>query len=107
MKFSPLLLGTALVQFQECSDKSSKNIFNSDIVASRSYTLFVVDSAVGKVTTDDREIRVIFSPVTQCFPFCKASRQPLGLNQMFFRPGHDADHASPSSGLHFPFAFME
>jgi hypothetical protein len=107
MKFSPLSLGTALVQFQECSHKSNKNIFNSDIVESRSYTLFVVDNEVGTVTTDDREIKVMFPPVTQRFPFSKASRQPMGSSQVFLRPEHDADHAFTSNGLHSPYAFVE
>jgi hypothetical protein len=102
----PSFARTALVQFQECSDKSNKSIFNSDIVDSRSYTLFVVDSAVGTVTTDDREIRFIFPPVTQGFPLSKASRQPLRPSQVFLRPKHEADHASPSSGLHSPCAVM-
>ena len=53
----PSFTRTASVQFQECSDKSNKSVFNSDIVDSRSYTLLVVDSAVGTVTTDDREIK--------------------------------------------------
>jgi len=55
----PSSIRTALVQFQECSDKSNKSIFNSDIVESRSYILFVADSAVVTVTTDGREIRGI------------------------------------------------
>ena len=94
------------MQFQECSDKSNKCVFNSDIVDSKSCTFFFVDSAVGAVTTDDREIRAIFPPVTQSFPFSKASKQPLGPSQMFLRPEHETDHASPPSCLHSPYAVM-
>jgi hypothetical protein len=79
----PSFTRTALVPFQECSDKSNKNSFNSDIVESRSYTLLVVDSSVGTVTTDDREIWVIFLPVTKCVLFSIALRLPLGPSQVF------------------------
>jgi len=98
----PSFTRTALVQFQECSDKSNKSIFNSDVVDSRSYTFFVVDSAVGTVTTDDREISFISPPVKQCFPFSTASTQPLGPSQVFLRPEHETANASPSSCLHSP-----
>jgi hypothetical protein len=103
----PSFTRTALVQVQECSDKSNKSIFNSDIVDSRSYTFFAVDIAVGTVTTDDREIRVIFPPVTQSFPSSKASKQPLGPSQVFLRPVHETDHASPFSCLQSPYVVMK
>jgi hypothetical protein len=93
----PSFTRTPLVQFQECSDKSNKSISISDIVDSRSYTFFVVDSAVGTVTTDDREMRVIFPPVTQSFPLYIVSTQSLGPSQVFLKPEHETDHSSPSS----------
>lgn len=101
----PSFTRTASVPFQECSDKSNKNSFNSDIVESKAYTLLFVDSSVGTVTTGDKEIRVIFPPVTQCVPLSKVFRLPLGPCQVFLRPEHEADQAS--SGLYCPCAVMD